>query len=390
MTLFKPAPRVWYLVLVLVCLLVVGLVSRFVSWPSVLRKFVSSPSELAKPAIPEEPPMARAFEGDSKQLQSTVVLPTLGSPIPDGKSVIWCLSFQIAWNQIKDFVHGPVRVRNAEAVAERLNDAPESADDIDSDAYYAAAGLMKDRIDREIRKEMAARFPDHPVPAFDVPLDGFISYAYLQTGIKYTFSFFQNDEGFLFIDSAGKRTPVQSFGIRKKDEFKGIQGDSFRSQVKVLWEAADRKSFAVDLCKTSKPNQIVLALLERRPTLAEMLAYLEEKIQRDITSHLEDEDVLLVPNMSWSMDHYFRELEGKQLLNPNFTGMRIGAARQTVEFRLDRRGASLASEAVIPVLDGGTRALLFNHPFLLYLKKRGARHPFFVMWVDNVELMNKP
>ncbi len=132
-------------------------------------------------------------------------------------------------------------------------------------------------------------------------------------------------------------------------------------------------------------------MLERRPTLAQTVAYLEEKIkQGDIASHLEDEDVLLVPNMSWSMDHYFRELEGKQLLNPNFAGMHIGAARQTMEFRLDRRGVGLASEAVIPVFDGGTRALLFDHPFLLYLKKRGAQHPFFVMWVDNAELMNKP
>ncbi len=177
--------------------------------------------------------------------------------------------------------------------------------------------MMKYRIDRKIRKEMAARFPDNPVPAFEVPPDGFLSYAYLQAGIKYTFPFFQNDEQFLFFDSVGKRTPVQSFGLRKKDEFKGIRGDSFRSQVKVLWEAADRTSFAVDLCQTSKPNQIVLALLERQPTLGEALAYLEEKInQRGSVSHLEDEDVLLVPNMSWAIDHCFRELEGQQLLNP--------------------------------------------------------------------------
>ena len=31
----------------------------------------------------------------------------------------------------------------------------------------------------------------------------------------------------------------------------------------------------------------------------------------------------------------------------------------------------------------------FNKPFLVYMKKRGAKHPFFVMWVDNAELLEK-
>jgi hypothetical protein len=26
-------------------------------------------------------------------------------------------------------------------------------------------------------------------------------------------------------------------------------------------------------------------------------------------------------------------------------------------------------------------------PFLIYLQKHGAAHPFFVMWVDNAELL---
>ncbi|UCF14864.1 MAG: hypothetical protein JSW59_15755 [Phycisphaerales bacterium] len=32
----------------------------------------------------------------------------------------------------------------------------------------------------------------------------------------------------------------------------------------------------------------------------------------------------------------------------------------------------------------------FNSPFLIYVKKRGADYsPFFVMWVDNAELMQQ-
>jgi len=36
------------------------------------------------------------------------------------------------------------------------------------------------------------------------------------------------------------------------------------------------------------------------------------------------------------------------------------------------------------------RHLYFNKPFLIYVKKRGAEYsPFFVMWVDNAELLNE-
>ncbi len=31
-----------------------------------------------------------------------------------------------------------------------------------------------------------------------------------------------------------------------------------------------------------------------------------------------------------------------------------------------------------------------DHPFLIVVKKRGAKRPFFVMWVDNAELLCKP
>jgi len=33
------------------------------------------------------------------------------------------------------------------------------------------------------------------------------------------------------------------------------------------------------------------------------------------------------------------------------------------------------------------RCFLFNQPFLVYMKKRNADQPFFVMWVDNAELL---
>lgn len=39
---------------------------------------------------------------------------------------------------------------------------------------------------------------------------------------------------------------------------------------------------------------------------------------------------------------------------------------------------------------GIPRQMYFDRPFLIYVKKRGAEYsPFFVMWVDNAELMER-
>ena len=70
----------------------------------------------------------KVFDGDSTALQRTVIVPTLHTPIPPGKNVIWCASFQVAWNRLKDdVIKEPIRIENAEEVCERLNRAPQSS-----------------------------------------------------------------------------------------------------------------------------------------------------------------------------------------------------------------------------------------------------------------------
>ena len=55
-----------------------------------------------------------AFNSDSDRLERTAFVPTLDTPIPDGKSAVWCASFQLAWDKLKeDVIKGPVEITNA-------------------------------------------------------------------------------------------------------------------------------------------------------------------------------------------------------------------------------------------------------------------------------------
>ena len=57
-----------------------------------------------------------------------------------------------------------------------------------------------------------------------------------------------------------------------------------------------------------------------------------------------------------------------------------------ISFRLDRSGVLLKSESQVAVA-AIPRMFVLDKPFLLYLKKRDAEQPFFVMWGDNAELL---
>jgi hypothetical protein len=339
-----------------------------------------------------------SFDGTSDRLQQTVIVPTLESPIPEGKSAIWCASFQLAWNRLKDDVaKEPLRVDHAQVVADALNNGAQSEDDINPEAVYARAGLVKDGVVERIQSDMVSRFPNVPRPAFGSAPEGAVAYAYLAASAKFDLPFFDNDEPFVFTDAAGRQTSISSFGIRKKDDYAYEQ---LRKQVQILYypkyEEAQIPEFVLDACKSSQPYQIVLARLERKQTLAETLADVEHKISADPktgslrTDKLLPRDSVLVPNMAWRVAHHFRELEGKdkQFQNPSLRGLYLDAALQTIEFRLDRSGAELASESKVEVKPYDSYFLL-NRPFLIFMKKRGGKQPFFVMWVDNGELLQK-
>jgi hypothetical protein len=286
----------------------------------------------------------------------------------------------------------PIEIAKAEAVAARLNGGPVSAGDLPDGSYYAAAGLVKDGIVNKIRSEMQERFQKEPMD-----LDGAsvaVAYGYLQASVAFTIPYFENREALVFTDGQGREARVSSFGLRRKDESKYRE---LRAQPEVLYLTKDPDKsrpveFALDLCRNSKPNQVILAQVAPKETLGATLADLEQKMAHEPPDQhfrrLDINSVLLVPNLRWSLSHHFAELEGKRLLNDGFEGINLGAAIQRIDFRLDRSGVELRSEAAKTIKDMAPD-FLFDRPFLIVVKKRAAKRPFFVMWVENAELLSK-
>ena len=375
---------------------IVGIVVCFVAVAAV---FLSTSSgyyliqRIQYSQIPEIPPV------DSSSLEQTVIIPTLDSPRPKNKNVIWCSSFQLAWNRMKDDVIGePIEVVGAEETAARLNSAKQTAEDLKSYSVYAAAGRVSQGIIDRIQQDMALKFPSHPVPDFndlDVYSHSLFAYSYLIANVPFKYPYRQVKKEFIFTDSNGVKTNVGAFGVWGF----GSQYEKMRKQVEILYYQQDEdyqmKEFAVDLCRYSNPYQVVVAIVEPKGSLAQTLDYVRYKIadfQKDSDykkkNMVGNVEVLRLPEMFWQIDHRFHELIGKIVANAK-PPMPMLEATQCIKFKLGRYGAVLESEAVIFAGSDNLMNFVFNRPFLVYMKKRDCDQPFFVMWVDNAELLNK-
>jgi hypothetical protein len=337
----------------------------------------------------------RVFDGDSQKLAATVVVPTLDTPVPGGKNAIWCASFQIAWDRLKNDVAGEaIQVATAEAAAARLNAGELPPDAIDEASCYATAGRVKDGIRERIRADMQKRFQKAAIE-FGSADSAVVAYAYLQTRILFTIPYFENNEPLEFIGGDGKVTAVSSFGLGHKQVGRYLK---LHDQPELLYVNLNHEpgqwkpptEFVLDLCHDSTPNQVIVARIPRKETLKETLDDLKRRLTKPPSKEYRNAvSVLLVPNLNWNIRHRFGELEGsdKRLLNSKLQGLYVSDAIQTVDFHLDRSGVELRSEAGTAAASASFGNCLFDHPFLILVKKRGAESPMLVIWVDNAELL---
>jgi hypothetical protein len=343
------------------------------------------------PASPEEMKTA--------DLKQTSIVATLDSAVPDHKSAIWCATLQLAWNKLKDdIVRDPISIVGADSLSNALNHPSVSADDLDVTSFYADAGLVSDGILERIREQMARRFPAEPRPIFSdrytQPLPTIVAYSYLYVNIPFTHAFSNQSVAFTFRQSDGESVETTAFCSVPQ---------AARDQIDVLnYDSPggfERTEFAVDLCKDTNPYQIVLARIPRPGSLSEAVASVEQKIAQfkqkpdyNDERRMRQEDSLIVPDLLFKLEHHFSELEGKSLGNRRFEDYSLFEVVQTIDFGLSRTGLVLKSKARLGAVRGGLprRYFHFDKPFLIYVKRRaGASRPFFVMWVDNAELMKK-
>lgn len=335
----------------------------------------------------------------SSQLTETEIVPTLDTPLAESGNAVWCATFQVAWNNVRENIIGePLRITNAQNVANRLNGSPVTKESLPADSYFTAAGRLEDGIVETIRRDMARQFPNVRLPNFEGAV-GFVTYGYLNTKTEFTTPFMDTKEPIQFSDAAGVKHSVSGFGL-----YQGTDWDlraKQAAQVKVLFSQAAIESygtepyaFALDLTADNSKHQLIVAVLPRsedlRAALSDLKSRIENSVPDEYSEDLQDTDTLKIPNIVFNVNHDFADLQGNDKTIENageFQGLNILKATQSIRFCLEKSGATVVSETnwyagALP------RRFVFDRPFLIVMKRRSSNEPFFAAWIDNAELLD--
>jgi len=323
------------------------------------------------------------LKADANQLKYTIVTPHLEQQIASNMNVLWCSTFQLAWNELCDLTGGPIVMESPPAMVPILNKRSASKEDLDQACYVAMAGLANEGIYRKIRKELKEKFKGQASPELldATPEMDWVAYAYLFKELPFRWAFTRFHEKLMF-----EGYYVDSFGI---DQLLDNQRDEVRmaSQVDIL-DYRNNDDLIIELKTQAEDDRLILAKIPPEATLGETISAVEKRIQNAKPDKMRQLEDLYVPVLDFDILRRYSELCGHSIrtANKRLDGTSIVIAAQTVRFRLDERGAVLKSEAIMAgaLME---RSFVFDKPFLILIKRREANRPYFALWVGNAELL---
>jgi hypothetical protein len=102
---------------------------------------------------------------------------------------------------------------------------------------------------------------------------------------------------------------------------------------------------------------------------------------------IKTKDILKIPIINFNLETNYESMVNQHFIcnNLNYT---IDSAYQRTAFILDEYGAVVESLALFPAeAPCKPKKLIFNKPFVIYLKRKDSKYPYFALKVVDTELM---
>lgn len=323
-----------------------------------------------------------------RDLNRSIVVATFEHPLPDGKSVVWCSTMQLAWNELAAAMGGPLSTSQpadspgGRAVA-AFNTSTAGKQDLDADSYVALAGFGRDGILDRIRRELQDKFHGAASPKLlprEVGSDEIFAYSYLFKNLAFKDPFIRRRVPLSFGDAQ-----VAAFGLWHDPRVENWS--DIAKQVSIL-SYTERDHWAVELRSTSEGDRLIIARLPKADTLSATVAAALAMGKDAKPESMAGNDTLVIPLLNFDITRNYGELAGVPLRGSSVSGP-VMAAVQNIRFRLDEKGAVLKSEAGIRTGAAimKTREMVADGPFLIVMMRAGTANPYFVAWIDNPELL---
>ena len=333
----------------------------------------------------------RLLSAQASALKSTVVAATLTAPLEKGKNVMWCGTFQLAWNAACDLVGEDLHFIPEPPVVAELNQRTFVKSDLDEASYVALADYVGRGIHGKITQALQERFKGAAAPR-SIPSEALtprphdiVAYAYLFKNLEFATPFEQLDSTLWF----GKQK-VRALGM---DYPKFAQREM--AQQVLIWHYQGSNNFVIELKSKSEGDRVILAKIQPKATLAATVAEAQIRSNSGKPEIGMAGDELAIPKFNFDITQEYNELEGHLLVlkNPQVArDLQVQSAMQDLRFQMDERGARLRSDAHLALSCGvGSppirHVLFFDKPFLVMMEREKASAPYFALWVNNTELL---
>lgn len=285
-----------------------------------------------------------------KELRNTDFVACLTTPFKSENNLVYAVTIPIVWNKIKNEI-GQTITNFSSKELEQLNSFTSYKDVLNPNEYQCSAEITEG--------EIKANANFKKLLPFAKPLEKFHS------GLK--------------------------FGNHLVESF-GFLGESSTAQIN-YFNSSDK--FSISLFPENKEHEIILIMHQdvKSPlnSFSEYLEVLEKESNFDESLAMQDK--IDIPCLRFNLGKNYDEFIGSTFNTPNKT-FEIISAYQRNAFVLNEKGAEVESEAYMAVTESieetkntYPKMMIFNKPFVIFLNRKDAKHPYFGVFVQNTELM---
>ena len=296
---------------------------------------------------------------------------------------VWGGAMNLAWTELaENIIKEDIQLNTQEKVAlemvSKLNDASFSKSDLDEESYYVKSGYGQSTVDA-INRESKKKFPSKSFGDLEMSLapTDIISYAYFLKEVEYETKF---EKDTVFFN--GQK--VKGFIADNKAQ---------RENVKIIKYDSDDK-FIIKLQLKDENDELILAKGYDMKNPQDVVNEINKNNKQHL-SIIARSDHFEAPKLH--LDHHrdYIELIGKFLSNEGFSDYFIAQMFENIKFDMDEKGAKVENEAVIAIPLGAAgpskkpkiKNFILDKPYWVIMKRADSQNPYFILGVNNLELM---
>lgn len=295
---------------------------------------------------------------------------------------VWGGAMNLAWTELcTSILKAPLTLGTDDAtaltMAQSFNNPVFTKKDLDEKSYYVTSGYGQKTVDR-INKESKKKFPKKSLPDLDMKLSpaDIISYAYFLKEVQYLTVFEKKTVKF-----SGNN--VEGFYAKNEAQ---------RKNIGVMYYKND-DTFVISLRLKDNKDQLLIAKGYPMDSPDTVLSAISSFLSNEPTE-MRKSDLFEAPKLSMSMRRDYKEIIGKQVTTKGFESYRIAQMFENIKFDMDEKGARVENEAVILMIKGipvqeKVRRFILDAPYWIVMKRADSAQPYFILGVNNAELMKK-